>query len=142
MRWLALLALLPAITLNGYDIESIQGVCTLESLEIERSKPLEPKPTPYTPSTHIKHILTQYDWNVEIAYKIMMCESSGYERAVGDKDTPYYSYGLFQIRALPERGLDPEWLFIPENNIQYAYDLWKEQGWRPWWNCSKKLGII
>ncbi len=88
------------------------------------------------------HLIRQYDWDFNSAKKIMMCESSGNPNAVGDMDTRYYSYGLFQIRALPGRP-NPEWLKVPENNIEYAYKIYLQEGRRfgatgGWYNCAKK----
>lgn len=50
------------------------------------------------------------------------------------------SYGLFQIRALPGRP-KPEQLVDPEFNVQYAANLFKAQGWRPW-SFARKLGLV
>ncbi len=91
------------------------------------------------------YLLRQYDWNIDEAREVVMCESSGNPNAVGDKNTKYHSYGLFQIRALPGRP-SPEWLLVPENNIAYAYELYIKEGRRfgttgGWYNCSKKLRI-
>lgn len=83
------------------------------------------------------YLLSKYSWPVFEARSIMMCESGGNPNSVGDKNTAYRSYGLFQIRALPGRP-SPEWLLVPENNISYAYSLYQKSGWSPW-TCSRVL---
>jgi len=87
------------------------------------------------------YLLEKYDWNIDEAKKIMFCESSNRPDAVGDTNTKYYSYGLMQIRALPGRP-SPEWLLVPENNIEYAYKLWSRNGWRDWLNCARMNGLL
>jgi len=90
----------------------------------------------------IMGLIRKYNWDWESAYKVMFCESSGNSNAVGDSNTKYFSYGLFQIRALPGRP-STEWLKVPENNVEYAFKLWNETKTfgKHWVNCSKKHGI-
>ncbi len=77
------------------------------------------------------------------AMKVMQGESGGRADAVGDnypiKGQTIPSYGLFQIRALPGRP-KPEVLLNPEENVKYAANLYKAQGWKPW-TAARKLGI-
>lgn len=79
------------------------------------------------------------------AYNIMMLESKGNPQAVGDQypiqGEVRPSYGLFQIRTFPDRPI-PEALVHPEVNIAYAAKLFREQGWKPWWNSARKLGLL
>ena len=70
-------------------------------------------------------------FGTEEALKVAFCESGLNPDAVGDKNTAYHSYGLFQIRGLPGRP-SAEWLLDPTNNINYAYELYKKSGWEPW----------
>ena len=67
------------------------------------------------------------------AMKVMMCESSGNPDAVGDGGD---SLGLFQIQ--------PKWWsdrkpagspFDPAVNIECAYNIWQEYGWK-YWSCK------
>ena len=108
---------------------SFGGVETYEKEVVEIVEP----PT-------VEEMIAEYPWNIEEVHKIISCESSWNPNAVGDTDTPYHSYGLFQIRALPSRP-DPEWLLIEKNNIEYAYKLWSQTKsfTRHWVNCSKRL---
>ncbi len=79
------------------------------------------------------------------ALRIMECESHGDENAIGDGHLTFWrngkeygsSYGLFQIRNLPGRPA-PEWLLVPENNVQYAYKLYQASKWNPW-TCKRVL---
>lgn len=52
-------------------------------------------------------------------------------------------YGLFQLndKAQGKRvGYDLEQFKDPETNVRIAYQIWSEQGWRPW-STAKKLGL-
>ncbi len=81
-------------------------------------------------------MLKKYDWDVKIAYRILLCESQGNSKAWNYSDiTGDDSIGLMQInlygklaKVRPKR----EWLFIPENNISYAYQVYKSSGWKAW----------
>lgn len=76
-------------------------------------------------------LTSKYDWDTKIAYAVCMAESGGNSLAYGDGGTAYPSIGLMQIRTLPGRP-SKEQLEDPEFNVQYAYNMWKGQGWRPW----------
>lgn len=71
----------------------------------------------------------------ETARAVMLAESGGRQDAVGDEyeiNGLYApSYGLFQIRALEGRP-NPEVLLDPEENVKFAAQLYKQQGWQPW----------
>jgi LysM repeat protein len=69
------------------------------------------------------------DW--QRAKQVMIGESSGNPNAVGDRNTAYPSYGLFQIRALPGRPA-PAQLLDPAFNVSYAAGMWRASGWGPW----------
>lgn len=76
-------------------------------------------------------LTNRYDWDKKIAYAVCMAESGGNHLAYGDGSTAYPSIGLMQIRMLPGRP-SKEQLEDPEFNMQYAYNMWKNQGFRPW----------
>ena len=80
-------------------------------------------------------LIAKYDWDIDTMLYILSCESSGNPKAVGDTNTKHHSYGVLQVRNLPERELNIEDLFEPEYNIDYAYQLWQKQGYRAWHNC-------
>ena len=101
--------------------------------------------TPYFHKSQVLGVLAyqeeimKYDWDWEIALSIMACESSGNHLAIGDKNTPHYSYGLMQVRNLPERNLNVEDLLDPIKNIEIAYEIYVKQGWQAWKNCYNNL---
>ena len=86
-------------------------------------------------------LINRYDWNPEIAYRIMVCESKGNPEAHNfSHKTKDDSWGLFQINLygrLADNRPIAEWLIIPENNIAYAYEIYQEQGWGAWNRCYK-----
>lgn len=110
------------------------------SQEIEKPKEVvsEP-PKKETNKLAINTIIGQYDWDADIAYGIMFCESSGNPNAHNFSNiTKDNSWGLFQINLYSDLAKvrpSPEWLKIPENNVSYAYGLYKKSGWTPWKNC-------
>lgn len=82
---------------------------------------------------------------VTSALTILHCESSANPETVGDLNTPYPSYGLMQIRALPGRKPANE-LIKPAVNIREAHRIWLGEGERfgttgGWYNCAKRTGI-
>ena len=87
--------------------------------------------TPTGNCEEYREIINSYDWPVTYAMAICQAESQGNANAEGDKNTPYHSYGLFQVRALPGRPSGEE-LIDPEFNIKIAYQIYKESGWCPW----------
>lgn len=92
------------------------------------------------PMRWIKQYFPASEWTR--AYNVMMGESGGKWYAVGDdypiKGQTIPSVGLFQIRTLPGRP-DKEILMNPEENVKYAAQLWKDQGWSPW-TVARELG--
>jgi len=95
------------------------------------------------------------------AADIVQCESGFNLYAHGDVDLISYdekwgeevgdSIGIFQIRTGGKNRGGGHWnrarangmtameftsyLFVPENNVAYAYEIWKRSGWQPW-SCS------
>jgi hypothetical protein len=82
------------------------------------------------------------------AIRVMLQESSGnpaihnYNPSTGDD-----SYGCFQINLAGANKYSrpsPAELVIADNNVSFAYNLWKSTGWCSsggWLNTSKKVGI-
>ena len=89
------------------------------------------------------NIIAQYDWNTDIAYAIMLCESSGDSEAHNlTGRTRDNSHGLFQINLygnLVNSRPTADWLRIPANNISFAFSLYEARGWKPWNNCYKEV---
>ena len=89
----------------------------------------------------IKKYFPQSQWNN--AYRVMMAESSGksnipsYYNRYGTED----SWGLFQINLKAHPQMRNK-VLNPEENVKYAAELYKHQGWRPWLNSARKLGLL
>lgn len=80
-----------------------------------------------------------------MATRVMQYESGGRSEAHNYNDTTMDdSFGCFQVNRYGSlaktRPLAP-WLLNPNNNVQYALALYKSEGWRPWANTIRKLGI-
>lgn len=79
-------------------------------------------------------LVSQYDWNVEEALAIMRAESSCNPYSFNDTLNYDGSWdaGLFQVNSI--HGKDKDWLMIPENNVQEAYNIYLRAGrsWTPW----------
>jgi len=86
----------------------------------------------------IKEKIAQYDWDVDIAYAVMMAESDADSQAVNEKDSHAScngSYGLFQLACFWGDTQD----LLDENiNIEVAYIIYSKQGWKPWGAYSDK----
>ena len=96
--------------------------------------------------------ILKYDWNQEVAYNVMMVESSNKPTNLNDNPkTGDYSVGCFQINLYGSNlqakygtakslgytgGVDrdslQEWLWNAENNVKVAYTMWRGSGWGPW----------
>lgn len=82
--------------------------------------------------------------NLNIAVAVVMAESKGNAKAVGDvslADSKWGpSYGLFQIRSLRNpsaySGVDTlrvaSKLLDAQYNVKTAFKIWKQDGWGPW----------
>lgn len=75
-------------------------------------------------------LLSQYNWPVEQAERVLMCESSGDPSAVSPDGQ---NIGLFQINLVHIGKLrGGESLLDPVVNVRIAYQIWADQGWGPW----------
>lgn len=127
-----------------YVESEVLGIKTQKPADMEDLRGLTRDYCPYY------NLISQYDWNIESACKIMMCESSGDSSAYNlNHRTKDNSHGLFQINtygSLKSERPSREWLLVPENNISYAYKIYIQEGrrfgtTRGWYNCSKAEGI-
>lgn len=97
-------------------------------------------PTAELPKTtscdYYKSLIRQYDWNDDIAIKIMMAESGCNANALNNNPrTGDYSVGLMQINIignLSKERPSEAYLRDPRNNIAYAYKLYTVSGFRAW----------
>ena len=105
----------------------------------------QPSPSPTFASALglIQKYFPKDQWQNALA--VARGESGLNPKAIGDnypiRGQTIPSYGVFQIRGLPGRP-PKEQLLDPEFNIKYAASLYKAQGWRPWYNTSKKLKLL
>jgi hypothetical protein len=81
------------------------------------------------------NLLKQYDWDVNIMLAIMKAESGCDTNRVGDNypigGLLAPSCGLLQIRTLAGRPSCEE-LKRSETNVEWAYRLYKANGYKPW----------
>lgn len=91
-------------------------------------------------------LIEQYDWDAKIMEQIMFHESACNPNAVNDNPkTKDLSISLFQINLYGENARhrpSKEWLMVPENNVAYAYELFKSQGYKAWGVCRKSVKCI
>ena len=89
---------------------------------------VETEQQPITGCEQYRSILSQYDWNVNVAIQIMDAESKCRSGAVNDNpQTGDYSIGLFQINLFGANARtrpSEEALKDPATNIQWAYKLY------------------
>lgn len=76
------------------------------------------------------------------AIAIAMCESRLNPLVVNYDDAKlngFVSRGIFQLSEI--NGKLENWQ-DPETNAKAAFELYKKSGWRPWWNCATRLGLL
>jgi hypothetical protein len=80
--------------------------------------------------------------NEDIMVGIAICESNASSTVVNNNPkTKDHSVGVFQINlygANAKSRPSEDWLKIPENNIAYAFELYKKGGFNHWKNCYNK----
>lgn len=89
-------------------------------------------------------------------YKLMTCESGGKKNAVGDLDLDEPAFGLFQYRKSSYLKYARKYNIYPQDwtDEQIKNDVYNEskqieltklvltkESWRPWYNCSLKIGL-
>jgi hypothetical protein len=95
-----------------------------------------PAPAYVPPPEGLEAIICAYPGPCQEAVAVALCESGA--DASGRPDGVYASsrtgYGLFQINPIHVRRFPDFWesWMDPEKNTAWAYQIWAEQGWRPW----------
>lgn len=98
-----------------------------------------PKPAPavQVPTDGLEALVCSYSWPCQEALAVARCES-GVDSA-GRLDGIFAassrsSYGLFQINSVHARRFPEFWesWMDPAKNTAWAFQIWSEQGWRPW----------
>ena len=90
----------------------------------------------------IEEKIAQYDWDVDIAYAVMMAESNADPKAVNMQDSHAScdgSYGLFQLACFWG---DKQDLLDADKNIEMAYEIYAEQYWQPWGSYHNKRYLV
>jgi soluble lytic murein transglycosylase-like protein len=86
-------------------------------------------------------IIEKYSWNAQTALKVMKAESSCNPKAINLRDSHKGcrgSYNLFQVACIHYKS-DQSKDDI-ELNVQLAYKVYTERGWKPWAVCT--TGIV
>lgn len=102
----------------------------------------QPQPAPVVGCEHYRHLIEQYNWNVNVFLAIAKAESGCNPLAVGDtnpiRGVLAPSCGLFQVRTLSSRP-SCEALKDPATNIAWAYRIYQGQGYGAWSVCKAKV---
>lgn len=112
----------PAVD-NGTHIESVlESTISIPSVRKNRTTDCE----------SYRHLISQYDWDIDIAMAICSAESNGNETIVNWGDTHngcVGSAGLFQIACI-HRPIEE--MQNAHKNIEQAYKIYQQSGWLPW----------
>lgn len=106
-------------------------------MPVAQSEPVAQAPVATVPvgCETYRHMVQQYDWDVDTMMYAMQKESGCDPNAVGDNYVIAGVYapscGLLQIRTLTGRPSCEE-LKDPATNIATAYRIWQGQGYRAW----------
>jgi hypothetical protein len=94
---------------------------------------INPRPTS---QGRARELICSYSWPCEQALGVAQCESSMNPRAYSAGNR-----GWFQIHGPSHAhrvGGTLEALYDPATNTRVAYEIWREQGWRPWPACGRR----
>ncbi len=94
--------------------------------------PAQPLATiaPLKPTDALEDLICSYPWPCEEALHVKWCESRANWNTIGSGA----NYGGFQINAVHARRFPDFWesWMDPAKNTAWAFQIWSEQGWRPW----------
>jgi hypothetical protein len=128
------------VEVNNTQVENVPVTTVAVQTPTPEPKPI-PKPQPIG-CEHYTDLLSKYDWNTAVMARIMYFESRCNPNAVGDnypiKGLHAPSCGLFQIRTLSSRP-SCEQLKDPATNVEWAYKIYKGQGYKAWSVCKTKV---
>lgn len=86
------------------------------------------KPVYIQPESIEDKIRATFVEDPDTAVRVAFCESSMNPRA---RNSTSSARGIYQIMQSWHK-INEKWLFNEDVNIAVAYQLWQEQGWRPW----------
>ena len=121
--------------------DSDQKLCYKVEEPIEPAPSVQSEPTPvaknYENSDVERLIREVFGSDANRALEIAFCESGLNPQAVGDTNLNPSSYGVFQIRAFVNRP-PVEDLLDARKNIEFAHQMFEQQGNWSAWTCSRK----
>lgn len=108
-------------------------------VELENIKKLQTSKNP-TKNEIVLAIKTIFGNKADEAIKIFTCESSLIPNALNINTNGSVDGGLAQINSVHVKRFGLSYLGNPIENIKVAYELFKEQGWRPWESSRRCWG--
>ncbi len=111
-----------------------------EVIGVHQGEPLNDKNTHCIGEMNKLFCKAWYGWDSETIIKIAQCESRLNPEAYNVNADGSVDRGLVQINSI--HGHKPSELYDPELNVYHAYQIWKEQGYSPWYsseNCWRTL---
>lgn len=125
------------------DAPAVAPTLTPSPTPLETLSPTEnpyiPIPVVAYPEGSVEALICTYPWPCGQAVAVASCESGlgmdGY--LDGWWASSAGNYGLFQINSVHAGKFTEFWdrWMDPAYNIEMAFTIWSEQGWRPW-GCS------
>jgi hypothetical protein len=108
--------------------------------------PVEAPTMPVEAILHDKQDIIAYihtkDWNGDYAVKLFNCESGLNSKALNNNPlTKDFSVGIAQINLYGNLAKDrpsKEKLYQAKFNIDYAYSMYKKEGFKPW-SCVRRV---
>lgn len=101
---------------------------TVAPVQVQLAIP-EPSEIPQLSAEGLKDLICAYPWPCEEALRIKWCESGDSWDEIGKG-----GYGGFQINPVHIARFPDFWQSWtdPVKNTSWAYEIWSEQGWKPW----------
>lgn len=102
----------------------------------------DPPPTDAQVISYITHVFRNEDRHtIKKILDVAYAESGLRWNAENTNTNGTKDYGVFQINSIHTKRFGPEFKTKWTKNIEVAYQIYKEQGLRPW-VASRKLGFV
>ncbi len=126
-RWLSIF-LLASFVMYGFSNIGVSAISPRANL----SQPIVVAPSPTSEQQQIKdYIIQVFGEDAPDAFKILACENHSLNPlATGHNTNGTYDRGIFQLNDI--HGIPSQYAYDWHVNIDIAYHIFKEQGWRPW----------
>ena len=122
-------------------VTPVQGKVT-ESITLVKEETKQVQTNISLSKEDIKNYICTKGWDCALAIKIFTCESGLNPSSINNNpNTGDYSVGISQINLIGNlrKSRPPEeWLLNPKNNIDYAFEMYQKQGFKPW-SCAKMV---